>query len=104
MPKSESKSGIPPKPEWATTISELRQRLNLSQLAFGRRLHSSAMGISRWERGTQEPGAGTYMELGILAGAPLCWFFGAGAGVRNEDLMRVMPKLRKSSNRTNIIN
>ncbi|MCU1341660.1 MAG: putative prophage repressor [Candidatus Acidoferrum typicum] len=104
MPKSQSKSGIPPKPEWATAISELRQRLNLSQTAFGRRLHSSAMGISRWERGTHEPPAGIYIELGNLAGAPLCWYFWGRAGLRNEDLMRVMPKLRESINRANVIN
>jgi phage repressor protein C with HTH and peptisase S24 domain len=104
MRKSQSTSGILPKPDWATIISELRQRLNLSQIAFGRRLHSSAMGISRWERGTQEPSAGTYIELGILAGAPLCWYFWGRAGLRNEDLMRVMPKLRESINRTNVIN
>jgi SOS-response transcriptional repressor LexA/DNA-binding transcriptional regulator YiaG len=104
MPKSESKSGIPPKPEWATTISELRQRLNLSQTAFGQRLHSSAMGISRWERGTHEPPAGIYIELGILAGDPLCWYFWGRAGLRNEDFIRVLPKLKKSMKRTNVIN
>ena len=102
--KSQSKSGMPPKPDWATTISELRQRLNLSQTAFGRRLHSSAMGISRWERGTHEPPAHIYIELGNLAGAPLCWYFWARAGLRKEDFMRVMPKLRESIDRTNIIN
>jgi SOS-response transcriptional repressor LexA len=104
MPKSESKSGIPPKPEWATDVSELRKRLNLSQTAFGRRLHSSAMGISRWERGMHEPPAGIYIELGNLAGASLCWYFWGRAGLRNEDLMRVMPKLRESINRTSVIN
>jgi SOS-response transcriptional repressor LexA len=100
MRKSQSTSGIPPKPEWATAISELRQRLNLSQIAFGRRIHSSAMGISRWERGTQEPSAGTYIELGILAGDPLCWYFWGRAGLSNEDLMRVMPTTRTRLNCT----
>ena len=104
MRKSRSKSGIPPKPDWATIIFELRQRLNLSQTAFGRRLHSSAMGISRWERGTHEPPAGIYIELGNLAGAPLCWYFWGRAGLRNEDFMRVMPKLGKGIRRTNVIN
>ena len=88
MRKSPRKSAIPPKPEWATTISELRQRLNLSQTDFGHRLHSSAMGVSRWERGNQEPSAGSYIELGNLAGAPLCWYFWGRAGLRAEDLMR----------------
>src|ERR1700733_6472852 len=91
MRKSRSKSAIPAKPEWASSISDLRHRFKLSQDDFGNRLHSSAMGISRWERGNQEPGAGSYIELGNLAGAPLCWYFWGRAGLRSEDLMRVMP-------------
>ena len=75
MRKSRSKSGTPPKPDWAANISELRQRLNLSQTVFGGRLNSSAMSVSRWERGNQEPSADSYIELGNLAGAPVCWYF-----------------------------
>ncbi len=81
--------------EWAKKISDLRGNLNLSQTAFGQRLHMSAMAISRWERGAQEPTAGSYIELGNLAGDPLCWYFWARAGLRNEDLMRVLPNFRK---------
>jgi transcriptional regulator with XRE-family HTH domain len=99
MRKSRSKSDIPLKPEWAMCVSELRQRLNLSQADFGQRLHSSAMGISRWERGNQEPSAGSYIELGNLAGAPLCWYFWGRAGLRTEDLMRALPQLGKRSSR-----
>jgi transcriptional regulator with XRE-family HTH domain len=94
MSKSPRKSGGPPKPEWATSVSDLRQRLHLSQTDFGKRLHSSAMGVSRWERGNQEPSAGSYIELGNLGGAPLCWYFWGRAGLRTEDLMRVMPRFR----------
>jgi phage repressor protein C with HTH and peptisase S24 domain len=93
MRKSQSKSANPLKPAWARSISELRQRLKLSQTDFGLRLHSSAMGVSRWERGNQEPSAGSYIELGNLAGDPLCWYFWGRAGLRAEDLMRVMPRL-----------
>ena len=53
------------------------------------------MGVSRWERGAQEPSAHSYIELGNLAGDPDCWFFWGHAGLSNEDLLRVMPKLRK---------
>lgn len=88
------------KPEWATTISALRRGLNVSQTAFGQRLHSSAMAVSRWERGAQEPPVGSYVELGVLAGDPLCWYFWGRAGLRKEELMRVLPKLRS----TNMIN
>jgi DNA-binding transcriptional regulator YiaG len=104
MRKSRSKSGISPKPEWATTISELRQRLNLSQRALGQRLHCTAMSVSRWERGTREPPGGTYIEVGNIAGAPLCWYFWGRAGLRNEDLMRVMPKVRRRLTQANAIN
>ena len=82
------------KPDWASMISRLRQRLGLSQTAFGYEVHSSAMGVSRWERGAQEPPSHTYIELGNLAGDPDCWFFWGRAGLRSEDLMRVLPKLR----------
>lgn len=82
------------KTEWATAICELRHRLGLSQTAFGQRLYSSAMAVSRWERGTQEPSAESYIGLGNLVGDPLCWFFWARAGLSNEDLMRVMPTLK----------
>jgi SOS-response transcriptional repressor LexA len=104
MRKSLSKSAVPAKQNWAVTICDLRHRLNLSQTAFGQRLHSSAMAVSRWERGVQEPPAGTYIELGNLAGKPLCWLFWGRAGLRNEDLMRVMPKFRRRLSLANAIN
>ena len=93
MRKSQGTSNTPPKPEWAKSVFELRHRLNLSQTDFGQRLHSSAMGVSRWERGAQEPPSHSYIELGNLAGDPKCWFFWGRAGLRAEDLTRVMPHL-----------
>jgi hypothetical protein len=53
------------------------------------------MTISRWERGAQEPPSHAYIELGNLAGDPDCWFFWGRAGLRNEDLLRVVPGLRR---------
>jgi SOS-response transcriptional repressor LexA/DNA-binding transcriptional regulator YiaG len=94
MRRLKSKSNTAPKPEWATSVSDLRHHLNLSQTIFGQRLHSSAMGVSRWERGAQEPPSHSYIELGNLAGDPLCWYFWGRAGLRAEDLTRVIPKLR----------
>jgi len=99
MRKSSGKSNILPKSEWATTIYELRQRLNLSQDAFGHRLRSSAMCISRWERGMHEPTAGGYIELGNLAGAPLCLVFLGSSRSAAEDLRRVMPKFGRQLGR-----
>jgi SOS-response transcriptional repressor LexA len=86
--------------EWASAISELRGRLDQSQTTFGQRLNSSAMVVSRWERGAQEPTARSYIELGNLAGAPQCWYFWGRAGLRNEDVMRVLPKVRDRLSRT----
>src|ERR1700733_9824899 len=78
-------------PEWARQISELRERLRLNQSALGRRLQTSAMAVSRWERGVMEPPSNRYIEMGNIAGAPLCWYFWGRAGLRSEDVMKVMP-------------
>ena len=83
------------KPLWAIKVRELRQQLKLNQTAFGHKLESSAMAVSRWERGTQEPPSHSYIEIGNLAGDPLCWYFWGCAGLRSEDVMRVMPGVQK---------
>ena len=57
------------------------------------------MGVSRWERGAQEPPSHSFIQLGNLAGDPDCWFFWERAGLRSEDLMRVLPKLRSRRKR-----
>src|SRR5579862_3815252 len=85
------------RPQWAVAVWELRKRLQLDQTALGQQVHSSAMGVSRWERGTQEPPSHSYIELGNLAGDPDCWYFWGRAGLRSEDVMRVLPKLRGRS-------
>jgi len=82
-------------PEWTKPIRELRDRLRLNQAELGRRLHYSAMAISRWERGEQEPTDRGYIELGNLAGDPACWYFWGRAGLHNENLLRVLPELRE---------
>jgi DNA-binding transcriptional regulator YiaG len=83
MRKTRTKTKTSNKPDWAAMISGLRQRLGLSQTAFGNEVHSSAMGVSRWERGAQEPPSHSYIELGNLAGDPECWFFWGRAGLRS---------------------
>jgi SOS-response transcriptional repressor LexA len=94
MRKSLHRTKTSIRPDWASMIVRLRQRLGLSQTSFGHEVHSSAMGVSRWERGAQEPPSHSYIELGNLAGDPDCWFFWGRAGLRSEDVMRVLPKLR----------
>jgi SOS-response transcriptional repressor LexA/DNA-binding XRE family transcriptional regulator len=82
-------------PDWAQKILDLRRSLDLSQTTFGQRLHKSAMAISRWERGAQQPTAASYIDLGNLSGDPLCWYFWGLAGLRSEDLVRVLPNFRE---------
>lgn len=52
------------------------------------------MSVSRWERGILEVPANIYIKLGNLAGDPLCWYFWGCAGLRSEDVMRVLPAAR----------
>ena len=40
------------------------------------------------------PPSHSYIEIGNLAGDPLCWYFWERAGLRSDDLMRVMPGCR----------
>ena len=49
---SKAKTAVP---EWSQKIMNFRNSLKLSQSELAKRLGSSAMGVSRWERGTQEP-------------------------------------------------
>jgi phage repressor protein C with HTH and peptisase S24 domain len=90
--KNKAKSTIP---EWARTIETFRRNLDLTQAELGRRLETSAMAVSRWERGKSQPTADAYIRLGKLAGGPLCWFFWGRAGLSTADVMRVLPEARR---------
>jgi DNA-binding XRE family transcriptional regulator len=78
-------------PESSQKIAIFRDALKLSQSEFAKRLGASAMAVSRWERGIQQVPANIYIELGNLAGDPLCWYFWGCAGLRTADVMRVLP-------------
>jgi len=52
------------------------------------------MSVSRWERGILKVPADLYIKLGNVAGDPLCWYFWGHAGLRSEDVMRVLPAAR----------
>src|SRR6266851_7855815 len=82
------------KAEWAVRITALRTHLGISQSDLGKRLNGSAMAVSRWERGTQEPPANVYIQLGNITGDPECWYFWGRAGLHSQDLMRVLPAVR----------
>jgi hypothetical protein len=80
---------------WAENIAHLRKRLHLSQAALGNQLHDSAMAVSRWERGLQEPSADCYIKLGDLAGNPDCWIFWERAGLSSSTVMRALPEEKR---------
>jgi SOS-response transcriptional repressor LexA len=79
-------------PEWARRILGLRRRMGLTQAAFASRLHYSAMALSRWERGTHEPPAQAYIQIGNLAGEPAASWFWERAGFRGSDLSKMIPQ------------
>src|SRR5207244_5370744 len=79
---------------WASRIIALRRRMGVSQSELGKQLNSSAMAVSRWERGVQEPPANIYIQLGNITGDPECWYFWGRAGLHSGDLMRVLPAVR----------
>src|SRR5271154_1466747 len=91
-----------PKVEWAKRILTLRRRLTISQSELGKQMDASAMAVSRWERGVQEPPANVYIQLGNLTGDPECWYFWGRAGLSNEDLMRVLPAVRSRLRRQRV--
>jgi transcriptional regulator with XRE-family HTH domain len=72
-------------------VLAFRQARKLTQGELGKQLNTSAMAVSRWERGESEPPAEAYIRLGNLAGDPLCWFFWGRAGLSTADVMRVLP-------------
>lgn len=78
-------------PEWSRKVLAFRQSLYLTQGELGKRLKTSAMAVSRWERGDSEPPADAYIRLGNIADDPLCWFFWGRAGLSTADVMRVLP-------------
>ncbi|HET7108230.1 MAG TPA: S24 family peptidase [Candidatus Acidoferrum sp.] len=85
------------RPSWAKAIRALRLGLNVNQSDFGSRLGFSAMAISRWERGAQEPPSHGYIGLGNLASDSSCWYFWERAGLRSEHVLRVLPAVGKNT-------
>ena len=78
------------RPEWAVRIEKLRDRLGFSQTEFAGKLDVSAMAVSRWERGINEPPSHCYIALGKLAGQDGCWFFWERAGLTKNDVRRML--------------
>jgi SOS-response transcriptional repressor LexA len=89
-----------PSPDWSCAILRLRQGLGLSQSEFGSRLHYSAMAVSRWETGKQEPTSRCFIQLGNMAGQPECWVFWTRAGLKSSDLRHMLPGTRAMARMT----
>ena len=86
------------RPDWSHKIQDFRIRLKLTQSELGKRLGASAMAVSRWERGIQEVPANFYIQIGNMAGDPLCWYFWGRSGLRMKDVLRVLPEARRRLN------
>jgi transcriptional regulator with XRE-family HTH domain len=56
-----------PVPERSRKILAFRQSLKLTQSELSKRLKTSAMAVSRWERGSAEPPAEAYIRLGNIS-------------------------------------
>ena len=75
-------------PEWALRVTQLRERLNISQGELARQVECSAMTVSRWERGLLAPSAEYYIRLGNLGDAVESWFFWERAGLQVARVIR----------------
>ncbi len=91
-------------PDWSRKILAFRQDRKFTQGGLARQLNTSAMAVSRWERGEAEPPAEVYIRLGHLVGDPLCWFFWGRAGLSTADLMRILPAARRRLRQGGIAN
>src|SRR5260221_4593932 len=91
------KSNLAGGPPWAKAIRALRDSLHLNQTEFGGRIGFSAMAVSRWERGALEPPAHGYIALGNIAKDASCWLFWERAGLRSENVLRVLPATEKKT-------
>lgn len=85
----------------ANAVVTLRKRLGFSQALFGKALSCSAMQVSRMERGS-ELSAGQCIQLGNIAGDPICWFFWELAGLRPSDVLRIVPAVQSRLRRTSL--
>ena len=77
MAKSRRTSHVLPGQEWASAISELRHRSNLSQSVLGKKFHPSALAVSRWESGEHEPTAARRRGTGLRGGGKLIELVGS---------------------------
>ncbi len=67
-------------------IYKLRMRLGMSQTELGDRCGVTAMSVSRWEAGTNDPPADCTVQLAKLSDEPTAfWFFLGQIGLAKRD-------------------
>ena len=93
----------PPRPEWAVRIERFRKNeLRITGTAFGKALGVSAMAVSRWENGDNEPAGDCYAKMGNMAPAVNTrLYFWQRAGIDIEILSSTtIPSSRPSARRS----
>jgi phage repressor protein C with HTH and peptisase S24 domain len=69
-------------PHYPALVERLRRELGITQSSLAQRLKVSAMSVSRWERGVQEPSSQMFVKLGTLATGEMRWQFWEMAGLQ----------------------
>jgi phage repressor protein C with HTH and peptisase S24 domain len=69
-------------PPYPALVERLRRDLSITQTSLAQRLKVSAMSVSRWERGVQEPSSQMFVKLGTLATGEMRWQFWELAGLQ----------------------
>jgi phage repressor protein C with HTH and peptisase S24 domain len=73
-------------PPYPGLIERLRRDIGITQTALAQRLSVSAMSVSRWERGVQEPSSQMFVKLGTLASGEMRWVFWEYAGLHRSQV------------------
>jgi len=67
-------------------VQELRNQLGMNQSDFASKFGVSAMAVSRWESGANEPPGQCLVEMAKMAGsAPGFWYFLGHLGLTKRD-------------------
>lgn len=87
LKRDDSPSAVHP---WTEKVRSLRKKLRFSQTQLAAKLGCSAMTVSRWERGRQDPPTPCLVEMGKLAGPSEGWAFWNMAGITIEDVRAML--------------
>ncbi len=72
----------------ARQIYNLRQTMKLNQADFAAKLGVTAMSVSRWEAGTNDPPAECMVKMGVLSkDAKVFWYFLGEIGLTKRDMV-----------------